>query len=98
MRIAVVCCRAGSLEKMAAADQAQQSPRQSYTPADAYGPLRPDGGWLPNRPSLIPDTVVVSPQVNLPAGLGVWLAIGASCIVLFLAVAIGAVIYLFTRD
>lgn len=89
---------AGALTKMAAADQAQQGTRQSYTPADAYGPLRPDGGWLPNRPSLIPDTVVVSPQVNLPAGLGVWIVIGGGCIVLFLAVAIVAVIYLFTRD
>src|SRR5690606_35738936 len=64
---------AQSLVKMATADQSQQGVRQSYQPGPSYGPLRPDGGWLPNRPSLIPDTIVVSPQVNLPAGLGLWL-------------------------
>lgn len=90
---------AGSLIKMATADQSQQGVRQSFNPADAYGPLRPDGGWLPNRPSLIPDTIVVSPQVNLPAGLGVWLAIGVGGIFLFIVViVIGAGIYLFARD
>lgn len=88
---------AQSLTKMATLDQSQ-SVRQSYQPAPAYGPMRPDGGWLPNRPSLIPDTVVVSPQITMPASFGVWLAIGAGCIFLFFVAAIAAGIYLFTRD
>jgi len=88
---------AESITKMATLDQSQ-SVRHSYQTGPSYGPLRPDGGWFPNRPNLIPDTVVVSPQINVPASIGVWLAIGAGCIVLFLVVVIGAGIYLFTRE
>lgn len=88
---------AESLTKMATLDQSQ-GVRQSYQPSPSYGPLRPDGGWFPNRPNLIPDTVVVSPQINMPASFGVWLAIGAGCIFLFFVAAIAAGIYLFTRE
>ncbi len=88
---------AESLIKMATADQSQV-PRQSYQPSPAYGPMRPDGGWLPNRPNLIPDTIVVSPQVNVPSGL-LWLAIFGIIVGLLTIVAvIGATIYLLTRE
>lgn len=63
-----------TLMQMAAADSAQ-NPRSVAN--HVTGPLRPDG-WLPNiRPNLIPDTVVVQPQVNVPDGVTNWLMVVA---------------------
>jgi hypothetical protein len=93
---------AARLTQMAAADQALH-PRANQHGADAYGPLRtPDGQWrVPQRPSLIPDTIEIRPQINVPASAS-WIAIGgvivASILAFVFVVLIVGAIFLFTRS
>lgn len=66
---------AQSLTQMAATDAAKH-PRSAAS--NVAGPLRPDGWRMPNlRPNLIPDTVVIQPEINVPAGVTNWLMVVA---------------------
>lgn len=88
---------AQSLTQMATLDSTQ-NPRVGA--ANVTGPLRPDGWNMPNmRPNLIPDTVIVKPQVNVP-GLTGGLIVAAVLVCLLLGglgllVVVGGVYFIF---
>jgi hypothetical protein len=80
---------AADLTRMAALAQSQDSTVGNQT----LLPLRPDGWQAPNlRPNLIPDTVVIQPEINVPESVTSWLMVGM--IVLFMLLAGGGAVAL----